>query len=635
MKERKQFELFREIIVDNFAGGGGASTGISIAIGRSVDIAINHDKDAIAMHQKNHPGTEHYCESVWDIDPVKVVAGRPVALCWFSPDCKHFSKAKGGKPVDKNIRGLAWVAIRWAATVKPRVIMLENVEEFKTWGPVIAERDPETGRLIKVIRSEDDEIDDQYIVAEQGEIVPDDQKHFYPDPKRKGVTFRAFINALKRQGYQVEYRELVASDYGAPTTRKRFFLVARNDGLPIVWPEPTHGNPKSLAVQAGRLKPWIPAANIIDWSLPCKSIFERKRPLAENTLRRIARGLFKFVIDNPEPFIIKVNHKGEMFRGQKIGEPLQTVTAKNGYGVVEPFIARIGQTGFGGDRMQYDIKDPLTTVVSKAEHLLVAPTMIQVGYGERKGQEPRTLELGKPLGTVVSGGRKHALVSAVLVGAGGPVYMAKATPVDEPMRTVVAENHRALVQAFITKFRTGATGSAIDEPLHTITSGAGSKRPAGAPHAMGLVTSHLLKMKGANIGQPATEPIQTITAGGLHFGEVRAFLIKYYGAGTGQPVSEPVHTVTSHDTFGLVVIHGDLYQIVDIGLRMLEPRELFNAQGFPANYVIDIDADGKKISKSGQVARCGNAVPPAFAEALVRANLPALCGAETRREEAR
>lgn len=581
--ERKQLEMFREIIVDNFAGGGGASTGIAMAVGRSVDIAINHDQDAIAMHQRNHPGTEHYCESVWDIDPRKATGGRPVALCWLSPDCKHFSKAKGGKPAEKHIRGLAWVAIRWAATVRPRVIMLENVEEFRTWGPLL--------------------------------------QNNMPDPKQKGRTFRAFVNAFRHLGYEVDYREIVACDYGSPTKRKRFFLIARRDGQPIEWPEPTHGDPKSDAVMSGHLKPWRTAAEIINWSLPCRSIFERKRPLAENTMRRIARGLFKFVIDNPDPFVIKVNHKGERFRGQEIDEPFQAVTAKNGWGVVTPIISRQFGKSVGSK-----VDDPLATITA-------------------------------------GGGGKSQLVSAVLVGAGGPAYMGKPASVDEPLGTVVAENHRAMVSAFITKFRTGATGSEMTEPLHTITSGAGSKRPAGAAHAMGmvaanlvkyhgaksktdtrgqipdeplrtldtsnrygLVTSHLLKMKGTNCGQSVAEPVQTITAGGLHFGEVRAFLLKYYGTATGQKVNEPIHTITAKDRLGLVTIHGDDYQIVDIRMRMLTPRELFDAQGFPRDYVIDVDAEGKKISQSAQVARCGNAVPPQFAEALVRANLPELCG---------
>ncbi|MGG1672880.1 DNA cytosine methyltransferase [Paenibacillus sp. NRS-1783] len=531
----------QEIIVDNFAGGGGASTGIELATGRSVDIAINHDPAAIAMHRANHPDTEHYCESVWDVDPREVAAGRPVGLAWLSPDCKHFSKAKGGKPVEKGIRGLAWVAVRWAATVKPRVIMLENVEEFKTWGPLLQDG--------------------------------------YPDPDRKGRTFNSFVNALKRQGYRVEWKELRACDYGAPTIRKRLFLIARRDGRPIVWPEPTHGAPDSPEVKAGKRKPWRTAAEIIDWFRPCPSIFERKKPLAENTLRRIARGIQRFVINNPRPFI-----------------------------------ARIGQTGFGGDRLQYQVTDPLTTVTTKAEHLLVtpvlgvnttghpgnapteplrtvttgghhmlvSPTLIQMGYGDPEGR--RVLDLEKPVGTVTAGGNKFAVAAACLIKHYGGGYTGAGNGVDEPLSTVTTVDHNA------------------------------------------LVTSHLVKMKGTNIGQPVEEPIQTITAGGNHFGEVRAFLLKYYGsADNGQTLDGPLHTITTKDRFGLVTIHGVDYQIVDIGMRMLEPHELFAAQGFPSNYVIDVDADGKKYSKSAQVARCGNAVPPPFAEALVRANLPELC----------
>lgn len=541
---RKQ--LLQELIVDNFAGGGGASTGIELAIGRSVDVAINHDPAAIAMHKANHPLTEHYCESVWDVDPREVTRGQPVALCWLSPDCKHFSKAKGGKPREKGIRGLAWVAVRWAATVRPRVIMLENVEEFKTWGPLL--------------------------------------KDGMPDPKRKGREFQAFINALKRQGYKVDWRELRACDYGAPTIRKRFFLVARRDGRPIVWPKPTHGDPESEEVKSGRLLPWRSAAEIIDWTLPCPSIFTRKRPLAENTMRRIARGLYKFVINNPQPFVIKVNHsKDDTFRGQDIDDPLQTITAKNGWGIVAPYIVRIGQTGFGGDRLSYSAEDPLTTITTKAEHLLVTPTLIQTGYGEKKGQAPRSLDLHKPLGTVVAGGQKHALVATFLAKHYGGNYTGAGHSSDEPLATVTTKDHNA------------------------------------------IVTSHLVKMKGDNIGQPVTEPLQTITAGGNHFGEVRAFLMKYYGTGEGQAITEPLHTIPTKDRFGLVTVHGQDYAIVDIGMRMLEPHELFAAQGFPPEYIIDRDADGKRYPKSAQVARCGNSVPPPFAEHLVRANLPELC----------
>lgn len=574
--------MMQEIIVDNFAGGGGASTGIELATGRSVDIAINHDPAAIAMHRANHPETEHYCESVWDVDPREVTRGRPVGLCWLSPDCKHFSKAKGGKPKEKGIRGLAWVALRWAATVRPRVIMLENVEEFKTWGPLL--------------------------------------KDGTPDPKHKGREFNAFVNALRRQGYQVDWRELRACDYGAPTIRKRFFLIARRDGQPIVWPEPTHGDPDSAAVKSGKLKPWRTAAEIIDWSLPCPSIFERKKPLAENTLRRIARGIQRFVIENENPFIIKVNHQGEQFRGQEIEEPLQTITSKNGWGVVTPYIARIGQTGFGGDRMQYEAEQPLTTITTKAEHLLVTP-ILAVNTSGHPGSSPT-----------------------------------------EPIRTITTGGHHMLVMPHITKFRTGATGHEVTEPLHTVTSGAGSKRPAGAAHAMGLVTaflaqyytettpgevrgqaledpiytiptanryalvtSNLMILRNNQFGQEVNKPIPTLTAGGGHVGEVRAFLMAYYGSSVGQKVDEPLGTVTTRDRFGLVTIHGQDYQIIDIGMRMLEPHELFAAQGFPDTYIIDRDADGKSYPKSAQVARCGNSVPPPFAEALVRANLPEHC----------
>lgn len=442
--------IFDGIIVDNFAGGGGASTGIKLATGRDVDIAINHDPAAIAMHRANHPYTQHFCESVWDIDPRKVVQGRPVALCWLSPDCKHFSKAKGGKPVDKNIRGLAWVAVRWAATVRPKVIILENVEEFKTWGPLL--------------------------------------KDGKPDPDKKGHTFQAFVNALKRQGYQVDFRELRACDYGAPTSRKRLFMIARCDGRPIRWPEPTHGDPNSTEVKSGRLPSWRTAAEIINWSLPCPSIFDSTeeikakygmkavRPLAENTMRRIAQGIQKFVIENPDPFIMRVNYAGSKHHYcDSIHEPLNTITSKNGWALVAPFLTQ---------------------------------------YHSYKGD--------------------------------------------------------------------GARGQALDRPLLTQD------------------TSN-------------------------RYALVKAFLIAYYGTSIGSKISDPLPTVVSKDRFGLVVVGGLNYQISDIGMRMLEPRELFNAQGFPGDYIIDVDDQGKRYPKSEQVARCGNAVPPPFAETLVRSNLPELC----------
>ncbi|EKB25925.1 DNA cytosine methyltransferase [Aeromonas dhakensis] len=549
MREQN-FSLFNEIVVDNFAGGGGASTGIEMALGRSPEIAINHDPDAISMHTVNHPTTEHYCESVWDIVPRDVVAGRPVGLVWLSPDCKHFSKAKGSTPVSKKIRGLAWVTLRWAATVRPRVIMLENVEEFQTWGPLLI----------------------------------DAEGNARPDPAKKGRTFNSFINALRRQGYKVEWRELRACDYGTPTIRKRLFLIARRDGAPIVWPKPTHGDPASAAVKAGKLLPWPTAADVIDWSIPCPSIFERKRPLAENTLRRIAKGLERFVINVAEPFIVKCNHTStrtvyDCFRGQGINEPLQTVTATPGFAVVQPTLA------------------PFITEFANASH-------------------QRNMPADEPLRTIcaqVKGGH-FALVAPVIARQFGNSV---GQSVEDPLGTVMVKADKSqLVTAFLAKHYTGVVGAELTQPLPTVTT---------VDHNA-LVTSHLVKLRGTcQHGQPVTEPMPTVTAGGLHIGEVRAFLLKYYGTDSTIPCSEPLHTVTTRDRFGLVTVRGEDYQIVDIGMRMLEPHELFAAQGFPADYVIDHDATGKKFTKTAQVARCGNAVCPPLAAALVRANLPEMC----------
>lgn len=610
----------KEIIVDNFAGGGGASTGIEMATGRSVDIAINHDENAIAMHTTNHPDTLHYCESVFDIDPVAATAGRPVGLAWFSPDCRHFSKAKGSKPVKKEIRGLAWIVVRWALAKKPRVMMLENVEEFKTWGPLITAEDgtehPDPARagetfaaLVGMLTTG---IDSQHpALQECCEVLGLDIN---------GAEARRLVSGL---GYVVEFRELRASDYGAPTIRKRFFMVMRCDGKPVVWPEPTHGDPKSLDVQSGHREPWRTAAECIDWSIPCPSIFERKKPLAENTLKRIARGIQRFVIDNPTPFIVKCNHTStktsyDCFRGQSLDQPLQTITKTHGYAVAAPIIARIGQTGFGGDRMAYEASKPLTTVTSKAEHLLVTPTLIQMGYGERVGQSPRVLDMGKPLGTVTAGGNKFAVVAPIIARQfGNSVGHA----IDEPNGTVTAGGggKSQLVSAFLAKHFGGnytGPGADLDQPAHTVTT--------VDHHA--LVTSNLIKMRGTNTGQKVTEPLQTVTAGGNHFGEVRAFLLKYYGnEKEGVSLGDPLHTVTTNDRFGLVTVEGIDYQIVDIGMRMLQPHELYAAQGFPSWYIIDRDYTGTKYAKDKQVARCGNAVPPPFAEALVRANLPEMC----------
>lgn len=435
---RDQFilDLQRELIVDNFAGGGGASCGIELALGRHVDIAINHDPEAVAMHELNHPQTAHHCESVWDVDPLAVTQGRPVGLAWFSPDCKHFSKAKGGQPRDQRIRGLAWVAVRWAALVRPRVIILENVEEFQTWGPL---RDDGT-----------------------------------PCPDRRGHTFRDFVRQLQEKGYAVEWRELRACDYGAPTTRKRLFLVARCDGRPIVWPAPTHGAPGSTGIKSHALKPWRTAAECIDWSLPCPSIFARARPLAEATMQRIARGVQRHVIEAGEPFIA----------------PLRGTSPAH--------------------RSVHPVDAPLSTVSAQGTH--------------------------------------HALVTAFLAKHFGGNYTGPGAPLTDPMHTVTTQDHHALVCAFLTK---------------------------------------------------------------------------YYGeGGQDQHIGDPLHMIPTVDRFGLVTVEQQQYRIADIGMRMLEPRELYRAQGFPESYQIAPVINGKPLPKRAQVRMCGNSVSPPLAAALARANVP-------------
>lgn len=549
-----------KLIVDNFAGGGGASTGIEMATGISVDIAINHDPEAIRMHKTNHPSTKHYCESVWDVDPMEVCKGRPVALAWFSPDCKHFSKAKGGKPKDKNIRGLAWVALRWAGLVRPRVIMLENVEEFKTWGPL--------------------------------------NRSHRPIKAKQGVTFQKFVSQLEDLGYKVEHRELVAADYGAPTMRKRFFLIARCDGKPIVWPEPTHGPADSEAVKAGLLKPYVGAYTQLDFSLPCPSIFDTTeeikekygiravRPLAPKTMERIARGLKKFVLENTEPFIVPIGYgerKGQEPRVHDIKKPLPTIVGSGKHYLCEPYMVQIGQTGFTKDRSK-DVREPLTTIVSKNEHCLISPTLIQY-HSETSDNEVR------------------------------------GQAIENPIMTVDGSNRYGLVTSFLHKYYDGGytgAGDSLENPLPTVT----------AVDHNSVCAATLIQMNNNCDGRDITEPIPTITAGDGHFGEVRAFLIKYYGQGVGQNVDEPLDTITSRDKFGLVTIAGVDYQIVDIGLRMLEPKELYGCQGVPDDYIIDHDCDGNAISRTEQVKKCGNMVCPPIPAALVRANLPEMCKCE-------
>ena len=758
-------DLGTELIIDNFAGGGGTSTGLEQAFGRPVDIAINHDPEALAMHAANHPHTTHLCESVWDVDPIKVTGNRPVGLVWLSPDCKHFSKAKGGKPVEKKIRGLAWVTLRWAAKCKPRVIMLENVEEFKTWGPLLVEADGSAK----------------------------------PDPAKKGKTFDSFIRQLRGHGYTVDYREMRGCDHDTPTIRKRFFLVARRDGIAIKGTEPTHGAPDSIGVRAGKLLPYRTAAECIDFSLPCPSIFERDRPLAPATLRRIAKGIMRYVVDAADPFIVgqggpvyggkpvsanqpfgtltTENHRavvlptivpvthqggdrtesiGEPFRtitgahrgekalstaflspyysdkrpadarGQFPSEPINTVTTENRHALVEaelapfvltnttghpgagadmpvPTITAAGNqalvsallTGVGGRAGQSrprGVDEPTATATSKADAALVTAVLVDAAHGEvspggvkRWGTGAHDVEA--PLGTVTASGNKavataflakhytgvvgsdladpigtvtacdhHSLVTAFLTEHANASTQ-RVMPADAPLRTICAQvkgGHFSMVSAHITKFRTGATGSALDEPMHTVTAGGQQARP-GTGNAMGIVTAHIQRDMGASVGHAADaplgtvtaggggksalvtsnmiklrgtstanstgEPLGTVSAGGQHHAEVRSFLLAYYGASETHSLTDPLNTVTSRDRFGLVTIQGQDYQIVDIGLRMLQPRELFRAQGFPDDYIIGDDpAQGLKLTKSAQVRMCGNSVCPPMARALILAN---------------
>jgi len=600
-----------ELIIDSFAGGGGASLGIAQALGRAPDVAINHDQAAIAMHAANHPETRHFTEDVWKVSPRKVTRGRPVGLLWASPDCKHFSRAKGGKPVEKRIRSLAWVVIKWAAEASPRLIILENVREFEDWGPLLPAwrcagcnwRGTE-GQAVLARKRRRCPRCESVRLTETPDLVP--------DPDRKGLTFRRWAGRLRNLGYAVEWRTLNAADYGAPTHRRRLFLVARSDGAPIIWPEPTHGDPKKIAepmLFAEPRKPWRTAAECIDWSIPCPSIFERKRPLAEATMRRIALGVKRYVLDNPRPFLVTCNHGGPEFRGQDLDRPLPTMTAaRDAHGIVTPIVtalahggegtfgdsrshavteplrtihagggnhavvapclARLGQTG-GNGKYANAADEPLTTLVSKAEHLLVAPTLIQTGYGERPGQAPRTLDLQQPMGTAVSGTKQ------------------------------------ALVAAFLAKHYGGVVGHGMERPIGTVTS--------WDHHS--LVAANLVHLKNNTTPTSPDVPLRATLAGGNHAALVYSFLVKYFGTAIGQLVDDPLHTATGKARFGLVTvtIDGQPYVIVDIGMRMLTPRELARGQGFPDSYILTGTA-------TSQVARIGNSVCPAVARAVVEAN---------------
>ncbi len=536
-----QLDLGNELVVDNFAGGGGASEGIEQAIGRDIDIAINHNGEALAMHAANHPGTAHYVEDVFAVHPGFITGNRPIGLAWFSPDCKHHSKAKGGKPREKKIRGLAWITLKWATFQMPRCIALENVEEFQDWGPLDNDGKPIKAEKGRTFRAFIDALSTGLAVGH-----PDSEEIF----EALGADFpmqRLHIGL----GYKVDSRILRACDYGTPTIRKRLFVFARRDGRPIVWPKPTHGNPKTKGFAASGLLPWRTAAECIDWSIPCPSIFERNKPLADKTLARIARGIMKYIVNSEDPFIVPGT-----------GQAAFATEHAN-----------------GSTQRVFDLAEPLRTQCAeiKGGHFAaVSATLVQTGYGERPGQAPRVPGIDKPLGTIVAGGGKHALVSAMLA-----------------------------------KHYGGVTGTAVTVPFGTVTT---------TDHHS-VVASTLVKLRNNQFGRDVREPIPTLTAGGGHVGEVRAFLVKYYSeGGQDQPLTDPMHTIPTKDRIGLVTIHGQDYAIIDIGMRMLTPRELARAQGFPDSYLLEVVHNGKKLSKASQVRMIGNSVCPPLARALVTAN---------------
>ena len=500
-----------EIIVDLFAGGGGASTGIEQATGFPPDIAINHAPEAIRLHMANHPQTEHFCSDVFEVDPVSVCRGKKVGLLWASPDCRHFSKAKGSAPVSQKVRSLAWVVVKWAKAVRPRIICLENVEEFQTWGPI--------------------------------------GKNELPDPRFKGQTFNQWVEALRGLGYTVDWQILRACDFGAPTIRKRLFLVARCDGLPIVWPEVTHGDPAKPETKAKKFKAWRTAAECIDWTLPCPSIFERKKPLAEATLRRIARGIVRYVLAAKEPFIVELAH----------GEVSPSGVKKCGKGIS-------------------NIHRPLQRIMTGGNVAAICAPVISSYYGHKS-------ETGE----------------------------ARGSSLNEPLKTQTTENRHALVSAFLAKHYGGVVGHGVNQPIGTITT---------VDHHS-LVSANMITLRGASKEHPVDAPLNTVSAEGIHSGRVAALLIKYYGnEKDGVELVEPMHTVPTKDRFGLVLVHinGEPYVITDIGMRMLQPHELFAAQGFPSHYIIDRGGDGKILTKTAQVRLVGNSVCPPMARAVVAAN---------------
>ncbi|WJO31014.1 DNA cytosine methyltransferase [Pseudomonas monteilii] len=577
-----------EIVVDFFCGGGGAGTGLEMGLGRPVTVAKNHSPAAISMHTANHPAARHFTTDVFEGDPDEECQGRAVGWFHMSPDCTHHSQAAGGQPRKREIRNLSWIGLKWAGKKKPRVISLENVKQILQWGPLMAKRDKATGRVMKLDGT----------VATVGERVPVQQQFLVPDPKRRGITWRRFVHLLEGKGYQVEWQIIKACDFGAPTSRERLFMIARCDGQPIVWPEPTHAKNPAKGQQK-----WRTAADCIDWSVPSKSIFGRKKALADATLRRVAKGMKKFVLDNPQPFIVPIaNWSGEL--AQSAEEPLRTVTSwprGGSFAMASPVI--LPATHQGADRVN-DPGEPLPTVTAanRGELMMASAHLVKFRFNSEGAA------ITDPVPTITSGGNyykrpagaAHAMgvCTAFIEQANGGFNTTPAKGADEPLTTVTnTGSQQRLVTASLATLRRNCVGRAIDDPVPTMT--------AGAEHHA-LVEYKL---------SPEHEE------GALR---VAAFLISYYGTENMSACDSPAPTVTTKDRLGLVtvLVRGTPYVIVDICLRMLQPHELYRAQGFPASYIIDKGADGKPFTKTEQVHMCGNSVSPPPMAALARANDP-------------
>ena len=610
-----------EIVVDFFCGGGGAGTGLEIGLGRAVTVAKNHSPAAISMHTINHPHAKHFTTDVFEGDPDTECGGRAVGWFHMSPDCTHHSQAAGGQPRKREIRNLSWIGLKWAGMKQPRVISLENVKQILQWGPLLAKRCKLTGRVIKLGGG----------VAEPGEVVPVSEQFLVPDPKRRGQTWAVFVAELQRLGYAVEWRVIRACDFGAPTSRERLFMIARCDGQPIVWPEPTHSKNPAKGQQK-----WRTAAECIDWTIPSKSIFGRKKDLAPATLRRVAKGMRKFVLDAANPFIVPIaNWSGESV--QSADEPLRTVTSypKGGaFSVVSPVLVGAGGPAYSGKSVAVD--QPVGPLMTQNHRAIAAACIVQAGHGEGSGKSKRRShgvnDISGPIGTITASGGGQSIATVFMAQMNGGFNTTAAKNIEDPMTTVTnTGSQQQLVTANLVHLRGNCDARDLNDPLHTISAG-------GTHH--GLMTAFMERQFGASVGQRIDEPAPTITAGGggksslvelqlspeVEAGALRvaAFLISYYGTSDAGDIAAPAPTITTRDRLALVtvVIKGTPYVIVDICLRMLQPAELYKAQGFPADYIISHGADGKPFTKTQQVHMCGNSVSPPPMAALARANDP-------------